>query len=288
MSILINRNTRVLVQGITGRQGTFHTRAMLDYGTKVVGGVSPGKGGQDCQGVPVYDTVREAVEQTGANASVIFVPARFAADAVLEAVEAEVELCVCITEGIPVHDMIRVKQAHKDSKTVLVGPNSPGVIVPDEGKMGIIPGNICQKGHVGIVSRSGTLTYEAIYQLTVCGIGQSAAIGIGGDSIRGMTFVDALERFHLDDDTHAAVLIGEIGGAEEEKAAEWISAHPDFPVFFTISGRTAPPEKRMGHAGAIIQGGRGNAKEKIAALEQAGAVYVQTVDRIGKAVQERQ
>ena len=287
MSILIDRNTRVLVQGITGKQGSFHTQTMIDYGTNVVGGVTPGKGGSECLGVPVFNTVREAKEKTGATASVIFVPAKFAADSIMEAVDAEIELCVCITEGIPVQDMMKVKRALNNSKTKLIGPNCPGIITPDESKIGIIPGNICKRGHVGIISRSGTLTYEAINQLTELGIGQSTAIGIGGDSIRGITFVDALEMFWEDEETEACVLIGEIGGSDEELAAEWIASHPDFPVVFYISGKNAPTGKRMGHAGAIIEGGHGKAEGKISALERVGAVNAETPDMIGKTMQNK-
>lgn len=286
MSILIDKKTKVLVQGITGKQGSFHTQTMIDYGTKVVGGVTPGKGGTECLGVPVFNTVKEAKEKTGATASVIFVPAKFAADSIMEAIDAEIELCVCITEGIPVQDMMKVKKALNESKTKLIGPNCPGIITPDECKIGIIPGNICKKGHIGIISRSGTLTYEAINQLTERDIGQSSAIGIGGDSIRGITFVDALEMFWKDEETEACVLIGEIGGSDEEKAAEWISSHPDFPVVFYISGKNAPAGKRMGHAGAIIEGGHGKADGKISALEKAGAVNAETPDMIGKTMQK--
>ncbi len=286
MSILIEKRTKVLVQGITGKQGSFHARAMMDYGTNIVGGVTPGKGGTECLGVPVFNTVREAKEKTGADASVIFVPAKFAADSIMEAVDAEIELCVCITEGIPVHDMMKLKKALEHSKTKLIGPNCPGIITPDECKIGIIPGNICKRGHVGIISRSGTLTYEAINQLTERGIGQSTAIGIGGDSIRGITFNDALEMFWNDEETEACVLIGEIGGNDEEKAAEWIANHEDFPVVFYISGKNAPAGKRMGHAGAIIEGGHGKADDKIRTLEKAGAVNAETPDMIGKTMQE--
>ncbi|MBQ6582849.1 MAG: succinate--CoA ligase subunit alpha [Mogibacterium sp.] len=282
MSVLIDRNTKVLVQGITGHQGRFHTEEMLAYGTKVAGGVTPGKGGTECLGVPVFDTVREAKEVTGATASVIFVPAKFAAESILEALDAGMELCVCITEGIPVQDMMKVRKAVAESSMTLIGPNCPGLITPGECKIGIIPGNICMPGRIGIISRSGTLTYEAINQLTERGLGQSTAIGIGGDSIRGISFVDALEMFYRDPETDACVMIGEIGGAEEEKAARWIEEHPAMPVVFYISGRNAPPGKRMGHAGAIIEGGQGTADSKIARLEQAGASNAGTPDRIGE------
>ena len=282
MSVLIDRNTKVLVQGITGHQGRFHTEEMLAYGTKVAGGVTPGKGGTECLGVPVFDTVREAKEVTGATASVIFVPAKFAAESILEALDAGMELCVCITEGIPVQDMMKVRKAVAESSMTLIGPNCPGLITPGECKIGIIPGNICMPGRIGIISRSGTLTYEAINQLTERGLGQSTAIGIGGDSIRGISFVDALEMFYRDPETDACVMIGEIGGAEEEKAARWIEEHPAMPIVFYISGRNAPPGKRMGHAGAIIEGGQGTADSKIARLEQAGASNAGTPDRIGE------
>ncbi|MBR0373784.1 MAG: succinate--CoA ligase subunit alpha [Mogibacterium sp.] len=292
MSILVDKNTKVIVQGITGKQGRFHTQEMIEYGTQIVGGVTPGKGGTECLGVPVFNTVRAAKDATGATVSVIFVPAKFAAESILEAADAGMDLCVCITEGIPVQDMMRVKHVLKESNTVLIGPNCPGLITPSECKVGIIPGNICRRdtvnpavsaaGSVGIISRSGTLTYEAINQLTERGLGQSTAIGIGGDSIRGISFVDALEMFYNDPETTACVMIGEIGGSEEEKAAEWIRGHQDMPVVFYISGRNAPPGKRMGHAGAIIEGGHGTADSKIAALEAAGAINAGTPDMIGE------
>ena len=292
MSILVDKNTKVIVQGITGKQGRFHTQEMIEYGTQIVGGVTPGKGGTECLGVPVFNTVRAAKDATGATVSVIFVPAKFAAESILEAADAGMDLCVCITEGIPVQDMMRVKHVLKESNTVLIGPNCPGLITPSECKVGIIPGNICRRdtvnpavsaaGSVGIISRSGTLTYEAINQLTERGLGQSTAIGIGGDSIRGISFVDALEMFYNDPETTACVMIGEIGGSEEEKAAEWIRGHQDMPVVFYISGRIAPPGKRMVHAGAIIEGGHGTADSKIAALEAAGAINAGTPDMIGE------
>ena len=292
MSILVNKDSKVLVQGITGKQGRFHTQEMIEYGTNIVGGVTPGKGGTECLGVPVFNTVRAAREATGATVSVIFVPAKFAAESILEAIDAEIELCVCITEGIPVKDMMLVKHTLAGSRTILIGPNCPGLITPGECKAGIIPGNICARGtvnpqitaagNVGIISRSGTLTYEAINQLTERGIGQSTAIGIGGDSVRGISFVDALGMFYRDPETAACVMIGEIGGSEEEKAADWIREHPDFPVVFYISGRNAPPGKRMGHAGAIIEGGHGTADSKIAVLEAAGAWNAGTPDMIGE------
>ena len=286
MSILIDKDTKVLVQGITGKQGGFHAAAMMAYGTQVVGGVTPGKGGQDFQGVPVFNTVREARERTGATASVIFVPAKAAADSILEAADAGLELCVCITEGIPVQDMMRVKRALAFSAMRLIGPNCPGIITPGECKIGIIPGDICKRGRVGIISRSGTLTYEAINQLTEKGIGQSTAIGIGGDSLRGISYVEALDMFQRDPETLACVMIGEIGGSDEEKAAEWIEAHPDMPVVSYIGGRNAPKGKRMGHAGAIVEGKRGTAQHKVEALTAAGARNVQTVDRIGQTMLE--
>ena len=258
---------------------------MQAYGTKIVGGVTPGKGGSDILGVPVFNTVREAKEQTKANASVIFVPAKFAADSMLEAIDAGIELCVCITEGVPVRDMTRVKKALDGSDTKLIGPNCPGIITPGECKIGIIPGSICKRGNIGIVSRSGTLTYEAINQLSERGIGQSTAIGVGGDSIRGISFVDALEMFRRDNQTKAAVLIGEIGGCGEENAAQWIAMHPDLPVVFYICGKNAPIGKRMGHAGAIIEGDYGRADRKIEALEHAGAVNAVTPNMIGETME---
>lgn len=284
MSILIDRDTRVLVQGITGNQGQFHANAMLAYGTKVVGGVTPGKGGTETLGLPVFDTVREAVEKTGANASVIFVPPAFAAASILEAADAEIPLCVCITEGIPVLDLARVKNYLRGKKTRLVGPNCPGLIMPGACKIGILPGNICKEGHVGVISRSGTLTYEAISQLTSRGIGQSTAIGIGGDALRGTGFVDALKLFNDDPDTYAVVMIGEIGGSEEEQAADWIKANMTKPVAAFIGGACAPKGKRMGHAGAIVSGGKGTAEGKVAALINAGVTVAKTPDQIGEAL----
>ena len=286
MSILVNAETKLLVQGITGSQGRFHTEQMLKYGTKVVGGVTPGKAGQEVCGLPVYDTVKEAVEKTGANASVIYVPPMLAADSILEAVDAGLDLVVCITEGIPVLDMMRVKNYMVGKKTRLIGPNCPGLITPDECKIGILPGYICKKGHVGVISRSGTLTYEAVKQLSDRNIGQSTAIGIGGDPIRGTGFIDLLEMFENDPDTYAVVLIGEIGGSGEEEAAEWMKDHFTKPLAFFISGQSAPKGKRMGHAGAIISGGKGTASSKIEALTAAGAVVAETPDRIGEALVE--
>ena len=271
MSILVGKNTRLIVQGITGREGEFHTRQMIDYGTKVVGGVTPGKGGEWAAGVPVFDTVKEVVDATGANTSVIFVPARFAPDAILEAADSGISLIVCITEGIPVLDMIKVR-AYLDTKprVRLIGPNCPGLITPGEAKVGILPGHITRPGHVGIVARSGTLTYEVIYALTNRGMGQSSCVGIGGDPINGTNFIDVLQMFEDDPLTDQVVLIGEIGGSDEERAAEFIAAKMSKPVTAFIAGQTAPPGKRMGHAGAIIEGGAGTAAGKIAALEAVG------------------
>jgi succinyl-CoA synthetase alpha subunit len=270
MSVLVNKDTRLVVQGITGREGEFHTQQMVAYGTKVVGGTSPGKGGEWAAGVPVFDTFKEAVQATGANASIAYVPARFAPDAILEAADAGVALVVCITEGIPVLDMIKVCEYLKNTRTRLIGPNCPGLISPGEAKVGIMPGHIHMPGKVGLVSRSGTLTYEVVYALTQKGIGQSTCIGIGGDPIIGTTFIDALRLFQDDPLTEQVVLIGEIGGTDEERAAEYIATHMTKPVTAFIAGQTAPPGKRMGHAGAIISGGTGTAAEKIAALQEAG------------------
>lgn len=285
MSILVDQNTRLLVQGITGSQGRFHTEQMLAYGTNIVGGVTPGKGGQTVLGVPVFDTVREAVRATGANASILYVPPKFAADSILEAIDAEIPLVVCITEGIPVLDMARVRHYLDGSKTRLIGPNCPGLITPGACKVGILPGYIHKKGHVGVISRSGTLTYEAVHQLTQRGIGQSTALGIGGDPIRGTGFVDTLRLFEDDPDTLAVVVIGEIGGSGEEEAADFIRCHMTKPVAAFISGQTAPPGKRMGHAGAIVSGGKGTAAGKIEALRAAGVEIAETPDRIGDALE---
>ena len=285
MSILIDETTRLLVQGITGSQGRFHTEQMLAYGTKIVGGVTPGKGGQQVLGVPVFDTVREAAEKTGANATVIYVPPRFAADSILEAVDAGLPLAVCITEGIPILDMARIKHYLTGSRTRLIGPNCPGLITPGACKVGILPGYIHRKGHVGVISRSGTLTYEAVNQLTRRGIGQSTALGIGGDPIRGTSFLEALQLFEEDPDTLAVVLIGEIGGSGEEEAAAYIKSHMQKPVAAFISGQTAPKGKRMGHAGAIVSGGLGTAAGKIQALREAGVEVAETPDRIGEALE---
>ena len=270
MSILVNENTRVVVQGITGRDGSFHTRQMVDYGTKIVAGVTPGKGGQDLDGIPIFDTLVEAGDATGANTSIIYVRPAFAADAIHEAIDAEMELVICITEGIPTLDMARVYAVLQHSDVRLLGPNCPGAITPGVTKVGIMPGHIHHPGHVGVVSRSGTLTYEIVHQLTSAGIGQSTCLGIGGDPIIGTGFIDALTAFEADPETHAVVMIGEIGGSDEEKAAEFVQAHMQTPVVGFIAGRTAPPGKRMGHAGAIISGGTGGAEEKVSALNQAG------------------
>ncbi len=286
MAILVDKNTRLLVQGITGREGEFHSRQMLEYGTKVVAGVTPGKGGQfACDGrVPVFDTVAEAVEATGANTSVIYVPARFAPDAILEAADAGIGLIVCITEGIPVMDMIKVK-AYLDQKGVrLVGPNCPGLLSPGQAKVGIMPGHIATPGPVGVVSRSGTLTYEVVYALTARGIGQSTCVGIGGDPIIGTRFVDVLEMFENDPQTEQVVMIGEIGGNDEEIAAKFIAERMTKPVVAFIAGRTAPPGKRMGHAGAIIEGGTGTAAEKIAALESVGVQVAEHPEQIAELI----
>ncbi|MGG0643641.1 succinate--CoA ligase subunit alpha [Sporosarcina gallistercoris] len=282
MSIYIDKNTKVVVQGITGGTAKFHTQQMLEYGTKIVAGVTPGKGGTEVEGVPVFNTMEEAVKETGANVSVIYVPAPFAADAIMEAVDAELDMAICITEHIPVLDMVKVVRYMDGKKTRLVGPNCPGVITPEECKIGIMPGYIHTKGHVGVISRSGTLTYEAVHQLSEAGIGQTTAVGIGGDPVNGTNFIDVLKEFNEDEDTYAVVMIGEIGGTAEEEAAEWIKANMKKPVVGFIGGQTAPPGKRMGHAGAIISGGKGTADEKIKALNNAGVEVAETPSVIGE------
>jgi succinyl-CoA synthetase alpha subunit len=290
MSILVDKNTKVITQGITGKTGLFHTKGGLDYGTQMVAGVTPGKGGQtaditlengETKQVPIYNSVNEAKNATGATASVIYVAPPFAADSIMEAVDAELDLVICITEGIPVLDMVKVKRYMEGKKTRLIGPNCPGVITPEECKIGIMPGYIHMKGHVGVVSRSGTLTYEAVHQLTTRGIGQSSAVGIGGDPVKGSEFIDILKLFNDDPDTYAVIMIGEIGGTAEEEAAEWIAANMKKPVVGFIGGKTAPPGKRMGHAGAIISGGKGTAAEKVATLERCGIRVAPTPSEMG-------
>lgn len=282
MSVYVNESTKVIVQGITGGTATFHTKEMLEYGTNIVGGVTPGKGGTTIEGVPVFNTVEEAVKATGADASVIYVPAPFAADAIIEAADANIDLVICITEHIPVLDMVKVKRYLEGRKTRLIGPNCPGVISPEECKIGIMPGYIHKKGHVGVVSRSGTLTYEAVHQLTESGIGQSSAVGIGGDPVNGTDFIDVLKAFNEDDDTYAVIMIGEIGGTAEEEAAMWVKENMNKPVVGFIGGQTAPPGKRMGHAGAIISGGKGTAEEKIRTMNECGIKVAETPAVMGE------
>jgi succinyl-CoA synthetase alpha subunit len=290
MSVLVNKNTKLIVQGITGAEGTFHTSQMIEYGTKVVGGVTPGKGGTNYEGkgenifkkpVPVFDTVKDAVAKTGANVSIIFVPPAFAADAILESIEAKMPLIICITEGIPVKDMITVKAALDQSECRLIGPNCPGIITPDEVKIGIMPGFIHKKGNVGVVSRSGTLTYEAVKQLTDVGLGQTTCIGIGGDPIIGTNFIDAIKLFNEDPETEAIMMIGEIGGNNEEIAAQYIKDNVKKPVIGFIAGKTAPPGRRMGHAGAIVSGGKGSAEDKLAFMRECGITVVNSPGHLG-------
>ena len=287
MSVLVNNGTRVVVQGITGKEGSFHARACRDYGTKVVAGVTPGKGGQKMDDIPVFNTVAQAVSGAGANTSLIFVPPAFAADAILEAQAAGIKVIVCITEGIPTLEMVKVMRSLQGTDVRLIGPNCPGIISPGEAKVGIMPGHIHQQGSMGVVSRSGTLTYEAVYQLTLLGIGQSTCVGIGGDPIIGTNFIDMLKLFAGDSQTEGVVLIGEIGGTAEEEAAAFIKANFKKPVVAFIAGQTAPPGKRMGHAGAIISGGSGKASDKIAALEAAGITVTKTIADLGQVVKER-
>jgi succinyl-CoA synthetase alpha subunit len=286
VAVLVGNDTRLVVQGLTGKEGTFHTRQCVEYGTRVVAGVTPGKGGREVDGIPVFDTVERAVAETGANASVVFVPPPFAADAIMEAAAAELPLVVCISEGIPTLDMVKVWNFLADRETRLIGPNCPGIITPGECKIGIMPGHIHTPGPVGVVSRSGTLTYEAVDQLTSLGIGQSTGVGIGGDPIVGTSFIDMLELFEADPGTEAVVMIGEIGGTAEEQAAEFVRDHVSKPVVSFIAGQTAPPGRRMGHAGAIISGGKGTASEKMKALREAGIHVVETPAAIGETVQQ--
>jgi len=286
MSILVDKNTRVVTQGITGATGQFHTKACKDYGTQMVAGVTPGKGGTSFEGIPIFDTVGQAIRATGANASVIYVPPPFAADAILEAIDAGVDLVVCITEGIPVADMVGVKRAMEGKQARLIGPNCPGIITPDECKIGIMPGYIHKKGSIGVVSRSGTLTYEAVHQLTQLGLGQSTCVGIGGDPVKGMEFIDVLRLFQDDPETQGIIMIGEIGGSAEEQAAEFVKQHVKKPVAGFIGGQTAPKGKRMGHAGAIISGGQGTAADKIKAFEAAGIRVAKSPAELGSTMKQ--
>ena len=286
MSILVNKDSKIICQGITGNQGSFHTEQCIEYGTRVVAGVTPGRGGSEHLGVPVYNTMRDAAAATGADVSMIYVPPPFAADAILEAADAGMELIVCITEGIPVNDMVKVKSALRDYSCRLIGPNCPGIITPEECKIGIMPGFIHQKGRIGVISRSGTLTYEAVYQTTTNGLGQTTCIGIGGDPVRGMGFIDCLELFEADPATDGIIMVGEIGGTDEEAAAEFIQSNVSKPVVAYIAGVTAPPGKRMGHAGAIIAGGKGTAEDKFKALDAAGVATVRSPAELGSKMQE--
>ena len=282
MSIFVGKDSKVLVQGITGKQATFHTKIMLDYGTNIVAGVSPGHAGEKVLGVPVFNCVKDAVEATGANTAVLYIPARFAADSIMEGVDAGLDFICCITEHIPVQDMIKVRRYMEGKKTKLLGPNCPGVITVDECRLGLLPTYIFKKGHIGLISRSGTLTYEAAYQLTLAGLGQTTVIGIGGDPVKGLEFIEVLQAFQDDPETEAVIMIGEIGGTAEEDAAKWIKANMTKPVIGFIAGQQAPPGKRMGHAGAIISGGKGTAKDKIAALNAAGIEVAENVAQVGE------